>query len=97
MADIPKIPLIGQKIASARKSRHLSQEELAFQVKISAKTLSRIENDLIYPQTDILYLICKILEITPNYLLDFDADDKNQKIVLLNQIIENAKEIQKSL
>lgn len=54
---------IGKRIVAKRKSKSLSQENLAALVGLSATALSFIENGEVYVKTDNLYKICKVLDI----------------------------------
>lgn len=60
---------IGNKILEARKSKGLTQEELAELSKINLRTIQRIENDENQPRGKTLRLICDVLEIDTNHFL----------------------------
>lgn len=71
----------GEKIKSARKSKSLTQRQLADKIGAAHNSISDWENDKNKPDPDTIELLCGVLEITPNYLLassseDFSPDEK---------------------
>lgn len=71
----------GEKIKSARKSKQLTQRQLADKIGAAHNSISDWENDKNKPDPDTIELLCGVLEITPNYLLassseDFSPDEK---------------------
>ena len=71
----------GEKIKSARKSKNLTQRQLADKIGAAHNSISDWENDKNKPDPDTIELLCGVLEITPNYLLassseDFSPDEK---------------------
>ncbi|MCD2345138.1 helix-turn-helix domain-containing protein [Clostridium guangxiense] len=62
-------PNIGINIRKIRKSRHISQKELAFRIKKSNGYLSDIENGNKLPSINVLYNIAYHLCICPSNLL----------------------------
>ena len=72
---------LGEKIKLIRKSKGISQEELASTLKINRNFLSRIETGKSEPTASILKNIAKLFNIDLNSLLDVkniptDSDDK---------------------
>jgi transcriptional regulator with XRE-family HTH domain len=64
---------VGFRIQFFRKTKGLSQEELAEQSDLSYSTISHIESTTSYPLSlCALYRIAKALEIDPYQLLKFD-------------------------
>lgn len=59
---------IGSKILEIRKSKGLTQEELAELSKVNLRTIQRIENNENEPRGNTLNLICDVLEISSDYL-----------------------------
>lgn len=55
--------LIAQKISETRKTKGLTQEELAEKDKINVRTIQRIESSENEPRGKTLNLICDVLEI----------------------------------
>ena len=62
---------VGSKIRELRKLKGLSQEELAESAGVNLRTIQRIENNENEPRTTTLNLICEILELTPEDILDY--------------------------
>lgn len=63
---------IGFRIQYFRKTRGLSQEELAEQSGLSYSTVSHIESTTSYPLSLLsLYRLAKVLEVEPYQLLMF--------------------------
>lgn len=69
--------LVGDKVRFLRRSRHLTQEELAEKASVSVKALSRIENHQSNYQINTLEKIAGALEIDISLLLNinFLADE----------------------
>ncbi|MBP1838870.1 helix-turn-helix domain-containing protein [Formosa algae] len=62
---------IGKKIRDVRKKKGLSQEELAESAKINLRTIQRIENNESEPRGKTLNLICKVLDLNAEDILDY--------------------------
>jgi transcriptional regulator with XRE-family HTH domain len=62
---------VGQKIRESRKLKGLSQEELADLAKVNLRTVQRIEANQNEPRGKTLNLLCKVLEINTEDILDF--------------------------
>ena len=75
---------IAKKIAETRKSKGLSQEELAEKSKINLRTLQRIENNESEPRGTTLRLLCDALEMDLERLVSKDVSLKSNigKIVV---------------
>ncbi|MDG5492557.1 helix-turn-helix domain-containing protein [Psychroserpens sp. SPM9] len=65
---------IGQKIKDLRKKKGLSQEELAESAKVNLRTIQRIENNDSEPRGKTLSLICKVLDIQVEDILDYGKE-----------------------
>ncbi len=73
---------IGQKIKEIRKKKGLSQEELAESAKVNLRTIQRIENNENEPRGKTLNLICEVLDINIEDILDYGKkEDKSYLIV----------------
>ena len=68
---------IGNKIKELRKKKGLSQEELAELASVNLRTIQRIESNESEPRGNTLNLICKVLDINAEDILDYgkEADD----------------------
>ncbi len=60
---------LGQRIASLRKQRGLTQEEVAGRLGVSAQAVSKWENDQTCPDISILPALSDLLEVTVDALL----------------------------
>ncbi len=62
--------IIGKKISETRKSKGLTQEELAELSKVNLRTIQRIENNESEPRGKTLILICEVLDIDVEDLIN---------------------------
>lgn len=60
---------VGRRIAKRRKHIGIKQNELASELNISNNHLSGIETRKAGASLEVLMSICKILKVTPDYLL----------------------------
>ena len=60
---------IGKRIANARKSKNIKQDELAEKLSVSPQAVSKWENDISCPDISLLPNLAKILGITVDELL----------------------------
>ena len=60
----------GEKLTAAIKEKNLSQEELAQKLYVTRQAISRWENNSTQPSLEMLSVICRELEKTPNYFID---------------------------
>ncbi len=65
---------LGEKIKEIRKSKNISQENLAGMLKVNRNYLSRIETGKSEPTSTILKHIAEIFNIDLNTLLDINTD-----------------------
>ena len=77
--------IIGKKISEARKSKGLTQEELAEMSKMNLRTIQRIENNKNVPRGKTLNLICEVLDISSDEFIHIE--NQNRKEMLINIII----------
>ena len=68
----------GERIKQFRKDKGLSQENLGYAIGKNKATVSRIENGTLLPDAELIYLICRELEITEYELF-------NSRDALLNK------------
>jgi transcriptional regulator with XRE-family HTH domain len=61
---------LGNRISEARKTKGLTQEELSELAKVNLRTIQRIENNENEPRNKTLQLICGILELDYNDLIN---------------------------
>lgn len=67
--------MIGEKLRELRHGRHLSLTDVAGKARISAATLSRIENEKQALDVDMLFALARILRVTPEELVGGDGRD----------------------
>ena len=70
--------ICGERVKAARKRLGLSQSDLAARLQISGviierDSISRIEIGTRFVADYELYTLCKILDVTPGYLLGMDS------------------------
>ncbi|RRO15896.1 helix-turn-helix domain-containing protein [Flavobacteriaceae bacterium 14752] len=75
---------IGQKIKSIRKQKGFSQEELADRAKVNLRTIQRIENVESEPRGKTLQLICKVLEVNIEDILDYGKQTDRNFLVIFH-------------
>lgn len=63
------LQLMGNRIKNRRKEMHITQEKLAEMLGVSNNHISSIENAKQRPSLESFLLICKGLNVTPDYLL----------------------------
>ncbi len=68
--------IIAKKISEIRKSKGLTQEELAEQSQVNLRTIQRIENNQSEPRGKTLQLICEALQIDAGELRERRELDK---------------------
>jgi transcriptional regulator with XRE-family HTH domain len=86
---------IGKFIALKRKEKNLTQEQLAEQLNISNKTVSKWETGKCMPDYGVIKNLCEVLEITISELLDGEEEkesirtyDEEQTLELLRRVQE---------
>lgn len=73
---------IGPLILAERKRKGLSQEELAEKANVNLRTIQRIEKDKNEPRGKTLHLICEVLKIDSESLIQ--SEKKSQ---ILNKVV----------
>ncbi|MBD0851957.1 helix-turn-helix domain-containing protein [Maribacter arenosus] len=72
--------IIGNTISETRKLKGLTQEELAELAKVNLRTIQRIENNKSAPRGKTLNLICSVLELNLEELLNKEKDNKRKNL-----------------
>lgn len=85
---------IGKFIATCRKEKNLTQEELAEKLNVSNKSVSRWENGKNMPDYSLLNDLCTILDININELLSGEKDNK-ETIENLDMILKEYYKMKK--
>ncbi len=72
-------------LSSMRKSKGLSQEELAEKLGVSRQAISKWENGISSPEMAQLKKLCEIFETTPNELLGYESkNEPEEKTVVVS-------------
>lgn len=91
---------IGKFIATLRKEKDLTQEQLGEKLGVTNKTISRLENGNYMPDIEILSLLSKEFDVSINELIsgerfleeDFKKAADNNLVTALNNSIFTLKE-----
>jgi len=67
------------RLIEARVKVGISQAQLARELGISVQTYNGYETKGYEPKFDLLLKICRILKVTPNYILGWDIDVKQNE------------------
>jgi transcriptional regulator with XRE-family HTH domain len=76
MSAVPRasqILLVGQKIRQIRKSRHLTQADLAARIGVTQSDLSRMENGEYKVGLDTLFKILQVFELSMSHFFEESA------------------------
>lgn len=88
---------IGKFIAECRKSKNLTQEQLAEKLNITSKAVSKWECGKSLPDASIMIDLCNILEISVNDLLSGEIiQTKDYQNIAETNLIELQKQIDKT-
>ena len=60
---------LGRRIRQLRREAHMTQEQLAEKLSISASFMGHIERGTRVPSLETLVMLCNELEVTPDFLL----------------------------
>ena len=71
---------IGQNIRTLRRSRDMTQDELADKLGVTFQTVSRWENGGSYPDIEFLPAIADIFEVTVDHLLGSDTEMRREQL-----------------
>lgn len=75
---------LGAKLKDARTRKGFSQEELAERSQVNLRTIQRIENNQNEPRGKTLNLLCEVLEINTEDLLDYGKHEDRQFLVFFH-------------
>ena len=97
--------MLNENIKAIRKAKGLSQEELAIKLNVVRQTISKWENGLSVPDSDILISISEIFETPVSALLgesiiEQEADDVKviaEKLEVINLQLAKRKEIRRKI
>ena len=63
---------IGKNLKQARKFKDLTQKQVADMLYMTQQQYSRFENGIFELNYEQVLSLCKILDITPNFLFDYE-------------------------
>lgn len=97
--------MLSENIKAIRKSKGLSQEELAVKLNVVRQTISKWENGLSVPDSDMLILMSEVLETPVSTLLgetvvESEVDDLkaiSQKLEIINLQLAKKKTARRKL
>ena len=75
---------VGKSISELRKSKGLSQEELAESAQINLRTVQRIESGETEPHGNTLRNICRVLEVQIEEVMEFTKEKNNNYIAAVH-------------
>ena len=75
---------LGGKIKELRKKKGLSQEELAESSKVNLRTIQRIESNQSEPRGKTLNLICQVLGVNAEDILDYGKKENTSYLVFFH-------------
>lgn len=75
--------MIGDKIRELRKTRKLTQEQLAAYLNVSSQAVSKWETGASSPDLDMLQRLAVFFRTTPDALLDFDRQRIDEEVKAL--------------
>ena len=76
--------MLSENLKSFRKSKGISQEELAVRLNVVRQTISKWEKGLTVPDADTLIRIAEILEVDVSELLGAKVSSKESKDTVTN-------------
>ncbi len=75
-----------KRLKEARKRKKLSQEEVAELLNIARSNISKYENGNLEPTLQTLKELCKLYEVSADYLLEIDnQNNKIENNISINQ------------
>lgn len=84
---------IGENIRSCRRKMNLTQEQLAEKLGVSFQSVSRWENDLTYPDMELLPALMGIFGVTADELLGISEARKEQEAEeIIRELVELSKQ-----
>lgn len=81
--------LIGDKIRALRKSKNVTQAQMAMAVSVSSQTVSKWETHLSVPDISVLPVIARYFGITMDELFGYKLDSLNYKERVIRFMVDN--------
>lgn len=85
---------IGQRIQELRKSKDMSQTKLAKKIGVSLTQLQRYENKGVQPPADVLRNLADTFNVSVDYLIYGNKDEKAQQSIKDNELLSQFKAIE---
>ena len=73
-----------EKVKELRQRRGLSQEQLAYNAKLSLRTIQRIEKGGTVPRGDTLKMLAMALQVSPDEIIDWQIQEDRNMLTMLN-------------
>ena len=86
---------LATRLVEARKTKGLSQQELAALAKVHYTNIGRYEREEANPFTDILNRIAKALEVSPDFLMNGTLQDKSAAAIEDEELLSQFRKIEK--
>lgn len=71
---------LSDNIRTARKDNNMTQKDLAAKIGVSHNTISDWESGSHKPDADTIMLLCKVLNVDANYMLDWEEKKASYNI-----------------
>jgi transcriptional regulator with XRE-family HTH domain len=84
----------GERLLNARKETGMSQQELAKLVKVHFTNIGKYEREDAMPSADVLNRIAKSLDVSPDFLLNGNMDDKAKNTIKDNELLLQFKKVE---
>ncbi len=83
---------IGEKISKLRKAKHITQEELSFQLYVSRQTIHNWEANAMLPNAENIKALCKYFDVNSDYfLVDSEHEEVNEEVVVASDLSKKNK------
>jgi transcriptional regulator with XRE-family HTH domain len=79
----------GERLYELRKSKNISQEEMAELLDVSRQSISKWENDKAYPEMTRLLFMSEYFDVSLDYLMRGTEEDENRKDVSVSYKAKN--------
>ncbi len=86
---------LDKRLKQARKNKNLSQQELAEVSNVHYSNIGRYERGDAKPSAEVLNRIAKVLEVSPDYLMNGTIEDKAESDIKDNELLIQFKKIDK--
>ncbi len=73
--------LLGKRLQEIRKSKHLTQEQVAEMIGVETPSISNIENGKYYPSAENIDKIMEVLNVTPHEVFNCESHAKSEDLI----------------